>query len=170
MNFLFTLLLLGSLAAPGGRIAILDKVPGHRVSFDYSYALSKDGKPAETVTGGKVTVEGNCFIMTGLDLEVRSDGATRWTIDPGAKEVVIENIDKEDLFTNPALFINSYPQYRDRLTVHSEGQDSLDITLTLDENTSCRFRLSGVRFSDPLGTGDIPPSPFDSSWIVTDLR
>ena len=36
-----------SVTAFGQSIALLDKVPGHRVTFDYSYSLSKDGKPME---------------------------------------------------------------------------------------------------------------------------
>ena len=162
-----------SVTAFGQSIALLDKVPGHRVSFDYSYSLSKEGKPMEKVTGGYVTVEDNCFSMTGLGLEVRSDGTTRWTIDREAKEMLIETVESEDLFTNPALFIASYPQYRDRLKVNASTSDSLDITLTLDEEVKARFQLKGIVFSEATGEKkgfSIDEKSLDSSYVVTDLR
>lgn len=162
-----------SVTAFGQSIALLDKVPGHRVTFDYSYSLSKDGKPMEKVTGGLVTVEENCFTMTGLGLEVRSDGTTRWTLDREAKEMLIETVESEDLFTNPALFIASYKNYRDRLHVNASGPDSLDITLTLDEGVKARFLLKGIVFSDPTGEKKdftVDEKSLDSSYVVTDLR
>ena len=162
-----------SVAAFGQSIPLLDKVPGHRVTFDYTYLLSKDGKPMEKVTGGFVTVEGNCFSMSGLGLEVRSDGETRWTLDREAKEVLVETVESEDLFTNPALFIASYPQYRDRLKVNSSGPDSLDITLTLDEEVKARFILKNVVFSEAGGEKkdfSLDEKSLDGSYVVTDLR
>ena len=162
-----------SVTAFGQSIALLEKVPGHRVTFDYSYSLSRDGKPMEKVTGGVVTVEDNCFIMSGLGLEVRSDGETRWTIDRSGKEVLVEAVESEDLFTNPALFISSYKNYRDRLKVNASSSDSLDVTLVLDEGVKARFQLRNVVFSDATGEKKdftLEEKSLDSSYIVTDLR
>ncbi len=165
--------LLLSAVSYGQSIALLDKVPGHRVTFDYSYLLSKEGKQMEKVTGGLVTVEENCFSMTGLGLEVRSDGKTRWTLDREAKEVLVETVESEDLFTNPALFISSYKDYRDRLKVNASGPDSLDVTLTLDEDVKVRFQLKNIVFSEPTGEKkdfSIDEKSLDASYVVTDLR
>lgn len=165
--------LLVSVASFGQSIALLDKVPGHRVTFDYSYSLSREGKPMEKVTAGLVTVEENCFVLSGLGLEVRSDGNTRWTLDAESKEVLVERVESEDLFTNPALFISSYKKYRDRLKVNSSGADFLDITLDLDEDVKARFQLRHIVFSEPTGDKkdfSLDEKSLDASYVVTDLR
>jgi len=156
----------------GGGIPLLDKVTGHRVSFHYTYSLSKDGAPMQQVTDGDVVVEDNAYRLEGLGLEVISDGQTRWSRDAEAEEVVIETVEREDLFTNPALFIGSYRQYMDRLKVNSSSADALDVTLTLDTDTSARFVLTGIRFLDKEGksgfTLDVKSLP--KTYVVTDLR
>ena len=86
--------------------------------------------------------------------------------------MVIEKVEKEDIFTNPALFIGSYRQYMDRLKVNSSSADGLDVTLTLDTDTYARFVLTGIRFLDKEGksgfTLDVKSLP--ASYVVTDLR
>lgn len=161
-----------SLRAFAGGIPLLDKVDGHRVSFHYTYLLSTDGKPMEAVTDGEVLVEDNAYRLQGLGLEVISDGVTRWSRDPEAEEVVIEKVEKEDLFTNPALFIRSYRQYMDKLKVNSSGPDSLDVTLTLDEGTFARFVLTGIKFLEKQGRADfsLDTASLPKSYVITDLR
>ena len=168
----FAALLVSFAAFAQGSIPILDRVPGHRVQFHYTYSLSKDGRPMTQVTDGDVTVEDNAFLLSGLGLEVRSDGATRWSIDREAEEVLIEKVEKEDLFTNPALFIGSYKNYMDRIKVNSSSQDSLDVTLVLDEDTSARFVLKNIRFKDKEGKSDftLDVKSLSSSYVITDLR
>ena len=175
MRTLFTLLAAFAASLPlfaGGGIPLLDKVAGHRVSFHYTYSLSKDGAPMQEVTGGEVIVEDNAYRLEGLGLEVISDGQTRWSCDAEAGEVVIEKVEKEDIFTNPALFIGSYRQYMDRLKVNSSSADGLDVTLTLDTDTYARFVLTGIRFLDKEGksgfTLDVKSLP--ARYVVTDLR
>ena len=155
-----------------GSIPILDRVPGHRVQFHYTYSLAKDGKPMTQVTDGEVTVEDNAFLLSGLGLEVRSDGTTRWSIDREAEEVLIETVEKEDLFTNPALFINSYKGYMDKIKVNASSQNSLDVTLVLDENTSARFVLKNIVFLDKQGKSDFPldVKSLPDTYVITDLR
>lgn len=162
-----------ALAAFGqGSIPILDRVPGHRVQFHYTYSLSQNGKPMTEVTDGDVVVEDNAFLLSGLGLEVRSDGATRWSIDREAEEVLIEKVEKEDLFTNPALFISSYKNYMDKLRVNASSPNSLDVTLLLDEGTSARFVLKDIVFGDRQGKSDFPldEKSLPKSYVVTDLR
>ena len=155
-----------------GSIPILDRVPGHRVQFHYTYSLAKDGKPMTQVTDGEVTVEDNAFLLSGLGLEVRSDGTTRWSIDREAEEVLIETVEKEDLFTNPALFINSSKGYMDKIKVNASSQNSLDVTLVLDENTSARFVLKNIVFLDKQGKSDFPldVKSLPDTYVITDLR
>ena len=175
MKRILTSLLAVSLAlsafAQGG-IPILDRVPGHRVFFHYTYSLAKDGKPMTQVTDGDCTVEDNAFLLSGLGLEVRSDGTTRWSIDREAEEVLIEKVEKEDLFTNPALFISSYKGYMDKLKVNGSSQNSLDVTLLLDDDTAARFVLKNIVFLDKQGKSDFPldEKSLPKSYVVTDLR
>ena len=165
-------ILLSLSAFAQGGIPILDRVPGHRVLFHYTYSLSQGGKPMTQVTDGDVTVEDNAFLLSGLGLEVRSDGTTRWSVDREAEEVLIEKVEREDLFTNPALFIRSYRNYMNQIKVNSSGPDSLDVTLTLDEDTSARFVLKDIRFLDPKGKSDftLDVKSLSGSYVITDLR
>ena len=134
-----------------GSIPILDRVPGHRVQFHYTYSLSQGGKPMTQVTDGDVTVEDNAYLLSGLGLEMRSDGTTRWSVDREAEEVLIEKVEKEDILTNPALFISSYKGYMDKLKVNASSQNSLDVTLLLDDDTAARFVLRDIVFLDKQG-------------------
>ena len=166
---LFSLLLQGLQAQEG--IPLLDKVAGHRVHFHYTYSLSRAGADFAPVTDGQVTVEGNAYILEGLGMKVVSDGTTRWTLDPEAKEAVVEAVQKEDLFTNPALFIGSYRDYMDKLQVNAAGSDNLDITLTLDEQTRARFVLIGIVYGEEQGKSDFSLDEKSlSGYLVTDLR
>ena len=161
---------LGALAQ-GGSIPLLDKVEGQRVTFHYTYSLSQKGGEFKSVTDGEVCVEGNAYILEGLGLKVVSDGLVRWTLDEEAKEAVVETVQKEDLFTNPALFISSYKSYRDKIKVNSAGDDSLDVTLTLDEETRARFLLKNIVYGEPQGkSGFSMDEKSLSGYLVTDLR
>ena len=110
--------------------------------------------------------------MEGLGLKVVSDGNTRWSVDEAAGEMVIEKVEKEDLFTNPALFISSYRQYRDRITVNSSGKDFLDVTLTLDDDTQARFFLKDIVYGELQGKSDfsLDGKSLSENFVITDLR
>lgn len=168
--FLTGLLSLSALAQ--GNIALLDKVAGHRVHFHYTYSLSRGGAPMRQVTDGEVVLEDNAYRLSGLGLDVCSNGATRWSVDSEAGEVLIETVDREDVLTNPAVFIGSYRNYLDRIKVNSSRADALDVTLTLDEDTVARFVLTKVRFSEPEGKSDftLDVQSLPTSYVVTDLR
>ena len=169
MKRLVSILVLSALslcAFAQGNIPLLDKAQGHRVTFHYTYSLSQKG-----VTQGNVTVEGNAYILQGLGMEVYSDGTTRWTLDPQAREALVEKVEKEDLFTNPALFISSYKNYLDQLKVNSSGKDFLDVTLILDEETKARFVLKDIVFSPEKGKSDFCLDEKSlPEYLITDLR
>jgi len=170
LSILFLLTLaLGARAQ--GNIPLLDKVEGHRVTFHYSYSLSQKGASFTPVTEGDVTVEGNAYILQGLGMEVVSDGTTRWTLDRDAKEALVEKVQKEDLFTNPALFIASYKDYLDRIKVNASTSNSLDVTLTLDDETKARFVLKDIVFGDKKGRSDFSLTEKSlPDYLITDLR
>jgi hypothetical protein len=93
-------------------------------------------------------------------------------MDRAAEEVLIEKVAKEDLFTNPALFISSYKSYMDRIRVNASSANSLDVTLVLDEETSARFVLKNIVFLDKQGKSDftLDVKSLPDSFIITDLR
>ena len=173
-RFVATLLLttLALTALAQGGIPLLDKVEGKRVQFHYTYSLSQKGAAFKDITDGDVTVEGNAYVLEGLGLRVVSNGSTRWSLDDEAREVVIEKVEKENLFTNPALFIGSYRNYLDKMQVNAQGKDSLDITLTLDEENKARFVLCGIVFLEPQGKSDfsVDEKSLEKSYVITDLR
>lgn len=166
------LILLAWTAWAQDSIALLDRVEGHRVNFHYTYSLSQKGADFKAVTDGDVVLEGNDYVLNGLGLKVISDGNTRWTLDEAAKEAVVEKVEKEDIFTNPALFIGSYKRYMDKIKVNRQGKDSLDVTLTLDDETKARFVLKGIVFSDLKGKSDfsMDEKSLSEKYLVTDLR
>lgn len=174
MKRILSILFLATLALgvrAQGNIPLLDKVQGHRVTFHYTYSLSQKGSSFTPVTDGNVTVEGNAYILQGLGMEVISDGTTRWTLDRDAKEALAEKVQKEDLFTNPALFIASYKDYLDRIQVNASGSDSLDVTLTLDEETKARFVLKDIVFGARKGKSDFSLTEKSlPDYLITDLR
>ena len=165
-------ILLSLSAFAQGSIPILDRVPDHRVLFHYTYSLSQGGKPMTQITDGDVIVEDNAYRLSGLGLEVRSDGTTRWSMDRAAEEVLIEKVAKEDIFTNPALFISSYKSYMDKIRVNASSSNSLDVTLILDEETSARFVLKDIDFQDKQGKSDftLDVKSLPDSYLITDLR
>ena len=165
-------ILLSLSAFAQGSIPILDRVPDHRVLFHYTYSLSQGGKPMTQITDGDVIVEDHAYRLSGLGLEVRSDGKTRWSMDREAEEVLIETVAKDDLFTNPALFISSYKGYMDKIRVNASSSNSLDVTLVLDEETSARFVLKDIVFEDKQGKSDftLDVKSLPDSYLITDLR
>ena len=159
-------------AGAQGGIPLLDKVEGHRVRFHYTYSLSQGGGDFTPVTEGEVCVEGNAYSLEGLGLRVISDGSTRWTLDESAREAVVEKVEKEDLFTNPALFISSYRNYGDKIVVNASGKDFLDVTLVLDDDTKARFLLKNIVYGEPQGKSDFSPEQksLSKDYVITDLR
>ena len=170
LNLAISLFLTLSLQAQG--LQVLDRVKDFRTAFHYTYYLSRNGEDFSRVTEGDVTVEDNAYILEGLGLTVTSDGKTRLSIDPQAHEAVLESINSEDLFTNPALFIQAWRRYQDRIKLNSSGRDSIDITLTLDDDALARFVVTGIVFSPKQGLSDFntDASSLGSEYIVTDLR
>ena len=165
------LCLLSLPALAQGHIPLLDKVEGHRVRFHYTYSLSQKGAAFAPVTDGNVLLEGDAYSLEGLDLRVVSDGVTRWTLDPAARECVVETVDHADIFTNPALFVTSYRNYLDRIKVNAQGPDSLDVTLTLDADTRARFVLKDIVFGPEEGKSDFRMDGKSlEGYLLTDLR
>ena len=157
--------------AQGRKIDVLEKAAGQRISFNYIYSLDQ-GEGMKEVTRGEVTAEGNCFMLTGLGLKTWSDGNSCWMVDEEAKEVVIDRIANDDIFTNPALLVSNYRAFSDDIKVKKEGADYIDFTLKLDDDITLRFVLNEIRYSEPSGVAEFTfdTSSLPSSYVITDLR
>ena len=169
---IFALGLLSFYALAQEGIPLLDRVGNRCVTFHYTYSLSQKGAAFQEVTDGEVVVEGNAYILEGLGLRVVSDGVTRWSLDADAAECVIETVEQDDLFTNPALFIASYRNYMKQIQVNSQGTDHLDVTLTLDADTQARFVLRNIVFDQEHEKSDfsVDEKSLPSGYLITDLR
>ena len=154
------------------RIPLLDRVPGQRVSCNYTYSLSKDGGPFTEVTTGKLEVEDNAFRLDALGLRIISDGTTRWTLDLEAREAVVETVEKEDIALNPSLLVSHYADYAEDLVVNASGKDFLDVTLSLDASTRARFYLKDIVFEERKGKSDfsLDEKSLSQDYLITDLR
>ena len=160
------------LPAAAQNIPLLDKVPGHRVTFEYVYGYTSGGKTYDNVASGMMTVQGNAYILKGDGLEVYSDGTLRWTLDRAAKEAIIEDVDATDVVSNPAAIVSGYKEFGNSLKVNGSTADSLDISLMTEDGGSSRFRLKKIRFAPEGDMADFKfsRSTLGSDWVVTDLR
>ena len=150
----------------------LDRAAGKRVSFHYSYSLSKDGGVFSVVTEGDVITEDNAYSLDGLGLVIVCDGITRWTYDASAGEVVVENADNENILTNPALIISSYRSYGSALHVRGGSANSLDLVYDVDDDVNARFVLKDIVYAEPQGKSDFTfdVKSLPEGVVVTDLR
>ena len=151
--------------------SLLDSLPGHRMKASYTYSLSQGGAPMKEVSSGIILVQDNAYRLDALGLEVYCDGQKRWSVDPSAGEVLLEEVDTEDMLTNPLQIIHNWKSMGDRLHFNSRGKDSLDATVKLDDKTSVRVVLKDVVLSEPGPVSDFVPDPGKiKDYILTDLR
>lgn len=129
----------GAWAQTPTSIPALDRVAeGACVSFDYTYwVASGQGAALAQTSEGSLVAQREAYFVTGLGLEVRSDEKTRWSIDPAAKEVLIESVEDaaaEDMFLTPTLAVCRYqsffsPKFVGRTFVADGYVDRYDLTL-----------------------------------------
>ena len=145
---------------------ILSRIEGKRVSFDYSYTLRSGGVPVQG--SGHAVLEGRSYRAEGGGLVIRCDGATRWTVDPKAKEVYIESAgDDKDWFDKPAEFLRSVEN------LSYDGDNLSGVIARPGDSTRLSCSLSSIRTREPLGNADefrFNPATLGSDWIITDLR
>ncbi len=109
----------------------LDLASSSRLSFSYEYSARSS---ASTMTGsGKVTAQGDLFLMEGDGIEVVCDGKTRWTVDRSAGEAVVESVSSgEDFSANPALFLSEASKsfvVKEAVRVKKGGKDLVKAVL-----------------------------------------
>lgn len=134
------LVLLPFAAAAQPQLAeIAAHLQSERVSLHYDCTYTED---TPVKLSGDLVIQGECYLAKGNGVEIYSDGATRWTVDPASKEVYVE----------PADGLTELVAYRDSLS-------ELKIT-----------ELRYLPLLDDLSAFRFDTASLDSSWVVTDLR
>ena len=117
---------------------------------------------------GTVEIQGNSYHMKGEGIEIFCDGSTSWMIDEPAKEVFVEAADTQSAgyLANPVLLLMNLEE-----NVGSYKVNGNMITLELPDGVHLEITLNSME-TVPAKKSEAfrPPTDFDSSWIVTDLR
>jgi outer membrane lipoprotein carrier protein len=81
-------------------------IPAFEANFDWN--MTNDVEKVNELFKGKITVKGDKFKMVLPEQEVINNGATIWTYLPDAKEVNIDNYDKNSDDVNPSKIYELY--------------------------------------------------------------
>jgi outer membrane lipoprotein carrier protein len=81
-------------------------IPAFEANFDWN--MTNDVEKVNEQFKGKITVKGDKFKMVLPEQEVINNGATIWTYLPDAKEVNIDNYDKNSDDVNPSKIYELY--------------------------------------------------------------
>jgi outer membrane lipoprotein carrier protein len=81
-------------------------IPSFEANFDWT--MTNDVEKVNEQFKGKITVKGDKFKMVLPEQEVINNGATIWTYLPDAKEVNIDNYDKNSDDVNPSKIYEIY--------------------------------------------------------------
>lgn len=133
-----------SAAIPGELSVLMDEARTKRVEVSYSCVVPMGELPVRSE--GQLLVENNCYLLRADGVEIYCDGKSRWTVDPKAKEVYIEDAPGVlEFVENPEKY---FSQLKD-------------------------FKLLSSSISEPAGNeGEFrfDDSALSSDWTVTDLR
>lgn len=133
-----------SAAIPEELTALMEESRNGRVELTYSCLVPVGEAPVRSE--GTLLVESNCYLLKANGLEIYCDGRSRWSVDPEAKEVYIEEA--------PGVleFVDDTERY------FSQLKD---------------FRLLSSSTSGPVGNADefrFDDASLPPDWVVTDLR
>lgn len=88
--------------------ALAGKVAASRVSFDYCGYMEEKG--VRTAFTGRIVLQDSSWFLKGNGMEIWCDGVSRWTVDEGAKEVVVEPVSQDDAASVPVSIISRLPE------------------------------------------------------------
>ena len=155
----------GAWAQGSSASALLKKIEGKRLSFDFSLTTA-DKVPVKH--NGSAIIEGKCYIIRDNGMEVWCNGEVRWTVDNSAKEVYIEAPgEEEDMLISPEKLLGS-------VTKLIVGESSASGKYTGEGPANgATFVLTSLKTSTPAGNSTeftFNTSSLGSSWVITDLR
>ncbi|MBO6169752.1 MAG: hypothetical protein J6O51_07240 [Bacteroidales bacterium] len=152
-------------AAQSGAQALLKRIEGKRVSFDYSLTTAEK---VPVKHSGSAVIEGNCYRIDDNGMEIWCNGKTRWTVDNVAREVYIEApgseaellISPEKLLGNVKNLVAGGTSASGQYTGEGPGKDAT-------------FVLTSIKTSEPKGDRaefTFSTSSLKAPWVITDLR
>ena len=136
------------------------------VVVDYQFSAEVSG--INTRGNGSVEVQGNAYHMVGNGVEIYCDGMTTWMIDESSKEVFVEAADTQTAgyLANPVILLMNLED-----NVASYKVDGDKIILELSEGMVLEIEIKSMTgVPNKKSEAFRPPTKFDSSWIITDLR
>ena len=156
-SILFTLLAFGMLQAqnqdPRAKALLQlvnEKVNSYQnIQIDFSYVLENELENIRQETSGKLTVEGDKYLLEILGIQRIFDGQKLFTISPEDEEVTISKENFEDNNTiSPSTLLNFFEEgynYSMDIKQAKYGQNIQYIKLTpIDSESEIRYALLGV--------------------------
>lgn len=139
------------------------------ITFSYTYDVS--GMKVGMKGQGSVILQGESFILEVDGLEIRCDGKTRWTIDRGAEELVIEHYDSHsaDLAANPALLVSDLFEVSSQSVAEYSGKKATKVVLVPKSYLGLRDVTLYFRYGTDESDILIGASVESSDSVVTDF-
>ncbi len=170
--FVFSFGLIVSLSAPGARAqegSLSDMIKSGTVAFDYTFQTKGSSTP---FTGsGIALVSGASYRIEGNGLDIRCDGASRWTADPEAGEMVIETAEGEvlDFLSNPALLLGDlYGNFKIE-DIPSDGSPA-KANLKMQDGSEVDFTITNFRYTPEKKVWTFTKEELEAYPNITDLR
>jgi hypothetical protein len=141
---------------------ILARFSTDRITCKYSYTTTV---PFALTFSGDAVVQGECYHFSGNGVEIYCDGESRWTMDPEAKEVYIENAGDAMNILQEFLEYSKDIKYTGNALTGTFNDPE-------DDNV-VKFNLSSIEYTE--ATDDISGFVLDvealgDDYVVTDLR
>ncbi len=160
MKRFFTIVLVAllSLSVKAQTLDVISTVKTSCVSCRYEFVLHGN---VEMKGAGSLLAQGNCIQLISDDMEIWSDGVTRWTVDPKAREIVIEKggIELDDLGLEDVVL--NFDKEKRIFTAEVMTADGSKMSVKATEVTVYENKpLDVYAYQIPAG----------SDWVVTDLR
>ncbi len=122
-----------------------------------------------------LVIQDGCFRLESNGFEVYSDGKSCWTVNPSARELVVDNAITIDMNASPKQLLEILGMNPDRSDVDVVyGADGALSTMkaTLHDGTQLSLTVRSIKTS---ARGDISVFTYDEGsigprWVVTDLR
>ena len=154
-----------SAAAQNSAAALLKRVEGKRLSFDFTLTTA-DKVPVKH--NGSVLIDGSCYHVEDNGMDIWCDGRTKWTVDNAAKEVYVEDPGGEaDILASPSTLLGNVSNL-------IAGETSVSGKYTGDgPGKGSTFVLTSIKTSEPKGNADefsFNTLSLKSPWVITDLR
>lgn len=132
------------------------RIETSEISFSYTYEAER-GK-VSMKGQGKTVIQGNAYILDVDGMEIYCDGTSKWTLDRGAQELVIEDYDgyTADISADPVLLLGNLTGF---FEVSSQSYTEFDghkaLKVSLSPKSESKFKGVILYFRDDPSESDI---------------